>query len=58
MAKDDEVWGLIIKSPLLVKSFKSFFEFMWEQATPVTKNFVESLGENEFLKHELKKKKK
>ena len=56
MAKDDEVWGLIIKSPLLTKSFRSIFEFMWEKATPATKEFVESLGLNEFLKAEKNKK--
>lgn len=56
MAKDNEVWGLIIKSPLLTKSFRSIFEFMWEKATPATKEFVESLGLNEFLKAEKNKK--
>jgi len=58
MAKDDEVWGLVIKSNLLVKSFMAIFDFMWQQATPVTQEFMESLGDNEFLKEERNKIKK
>lgn len=58
MAKDNEVWGLVIKSNLLVKSFRAIFDFMWQQAVPVTKEFVESLGINEFLKEEKNKKRK
>lgn len=54
MAKDDEVWGLIIKSRLLYKSMHAIFHLIWQQATPVTKEFVLSLGQNEFLQVELK----
>lgn len=55
-AKDDEVWGVVIKSNLLSKSFKSIFNVLWQMASPVTKKFVDSLGKNDFLKQEKKTK--
>ncbi len=51
-AKDEEAWGIMIKSKLLSLSFKSIFEVLWENAIPVTEKFVKSLGENAFLKEE------
>ncbi len=45
----DEVWGIIIKSEALAKSFKSMFSVMWNMATPITKEFIEALGDNKLL---------
>lgn len=50
--KDNEVWGLIINSSSLAKTLKSIFEILWQTAGPVTKELVDSWGENEFLKVE------
>ena len=57
-AKEDEAWGVMIKSKLLSLSFKSIFEVLWGIATPVTEEFVKSLGENAFLKEEKRREKK
>lgn len=57
-AKEDETWGIMIKSRLLSLSFKSIFEVLWGIATPVTEDFVKSLGENAFLKEEKRREKK
>lgn len=56
--KDDEVWGLIINSASLTKTSKAIFELLWQTATPLTKELVDSWGENEFLKAEKERKKK
>lgn len=55
-AKDDEVWASVLTSKLVAASFISLFQTMWQTAIPVTEKFVKSLGENEFLKQEKKKK--
>ncbi|MFA5137035.1 MAG: helix-turn-helix domain-containing protein [Patescibacteria group bacterium] len=54
-AKKDEVWGMIIKSKLLYTTFTSLFQVMWEIAKPVDAEFMEQIGENEFLIQEKKK---
>src|SRR3989339_12816 len=56
-AKDDEVWASVITSKLVSASFKSIFLTLWQIAAPVTKEFVEGLGENEFLREEKRRKK-
>ena len=33
-AKDEEAWGIMIKSKLLSLSFKSIFEVLWEKCNP------------------------
>lgn len=53
-SEGDEVWGIIIKSEAMAKSFKSMFNVMWSMATPVTKEFIENLGENKLLKEQKK----
>jgi len=50
----DEIWGLIIKSNPLSSTLQSMFNFMWQQAKPVTLNMIESWGKNEFLETEKK----
>ena len=54
-AKDEEAWGLIIKSPLLSKMIRSIFDILWATSIPVTTELVESWGENEFFEAEKKK---
>lgn len=49
-SKDDEAWGIIIKSKALYATLKASFEVLWSIGTPVTKSFVESMGENELHK--------
>lgn len=48
-AEGEEVWGLVIRSKALADSFKSIYEFMWQQAKPVTVELIKSFGQNEFL---------
>lgn len=54
-AKDAESWGLIIKSSLLAKTFRSFFDILWVGSVAVTEKLVESWGENEFFEAERRK---
>lgn len=54
-AKDKEVWGLKIQSPLLASSFRSIFQVTWQIAKPVTLDVVKSWGENELLIEERNK---
>lgn len=55
-AKDNEVWGLIIKSKSLSNTFHSLFHFVWSLAEPLTPKLVVSWGKNEFLESEKRKK--
>jgi len=54
-AKEDEVWGLVIKSPLLSKTLRSIFDVLWIAAIPVTEKLVEAWGKNEFFEAEKRK---
>jgi hypothetical protein len=54
-AEEDEIWGMIINSQTLSKSLTSIFHLIWQIATPLTQELVESWGENEFLKAEKNK---
>lgn len=56
-AHEEEVWGLIVKSNSLSSTLKSLFMVLWTQATPITKDVVESWGENEYRQVEVGKKK-
>lgn len=56
--KDDEAWGLILNSPSFAGTLTSIFELLWLQATPITPEFVKSLGENLFLKAEISRSQK
>ncbi|KKT75671.1 MAG: Transcriptional regulator, TrmB [Microgenomates group bacterium GW2011_GWA2_44_7] len=47
--EEDEMWGLVIKSPSLAKSLRSIFLMTWQIAKPVTDEVVKSWGSNEFL---------
>ena len=52
-ANEDEIWGLIINSKSLSGTLISIFQFLWTQATPVTKEIIESWpddGYDEFEK--------
>jgi len=49
-AKDDEAWGMIIKSHALYQTLKATFEMLWITATPVTKDIVNKLGANDLYK--------
>ena len=57
-AKENEAWGMVIKSNLMSLSFKSIFEAMWGIAVPVTEEFVKNLGGNAFLREERRREKK
>lgn len=52
---EDEAWGKIERSPALAKTYQSIFEYVWQQASPVTEELLKSWGENEFLRAEKKK---
>lgn len=54
-ADKDEIYGLQIISSSLVETFKSIFLVLWNISTPVTDEFVMSLGKNEFLGEEKRK---
>lgn len=54
-AHQEEVWGLVINSPAAAMSFKSILELLWHQSTPITQEFLESWGENEYIEAEKKK---
>lgn len=54
--EDGENWGLVIHSPALVKTFSSWFAFMWQMGTPVTDATMKEWGENEQLKAESRRK--
>ena len=47
--KGDEVWGLIIRSTNLSTSLISIHQALWKLATPLTKDKIDSWGENEYL---------
>jgi len=51
-AQDNEAWGLIIKSPLLAKTFSSFFDILWSTSQKITEKGIEEWGENEFFEAE------
>ncbi|MCA9392324.1 hypothetical protein KC614_03930 [candidate division WWE3 bacterium] len=53
-AEKDEVWGMIIKSKAYANTLRGMFHEVWKTATPVTEEFVQSLGENDMLKQERK----
>lgn len=55
-ADGDETWGMVIKSKSLTSTFGSMFLWMWEKATPITMNLIQSWGPNEFLEAEKRKK--
>lgn len=52
--EDGENWGIVIHSPALVKTFSSWFAFMWQMGTPVTDTTMKQWGDNEQLKAELR----
>ncbi len=54
-AKDDEVWGILINSQSLSKTMVAIFEVIWQNATALTSQMVESWGVNEFLEAEKRK---
>ena len=53
--KDDEVWGLKIRSRNLAVSLISLHQSLWKLATPVTREQIASWGPNQFLQTERKK---
>jgi len=55
-ANEDEVWGLSIRSKAFSKSLTSIYNMMWNMARPITKELIESWGENSLLKEEFKRK--
>lgn len=57
VAKNNEIWASILTSKQAAASFISIFQTLWQIAQPITQEFVESLGENEFLREEKKKNK-
>jgi len=55
-AKQNEAWGMVIKSELYAASMRNIFNLSWVRAKPVTLDFVKALGSNEFLAAESAKK--
>lgn len=45
-AKDKEIWGITINSPLLVGTLTSIFNIIWRKATPLTLEMVTGWGEH------------
>lgn len=56
--QEDEVWGSVVHSRALAKTYQSIFEYMWQQAVPVTEQMIKRWGENKFLRQEQIKDKK
>lgn len=52
--EEDEMWGMVVESVSMAKTWKSIYEFLWQMATPVTAEVIKSWGEDEFLKLERK----
>lgn len=52
--KDDEVWGLIIRSHNLAQSLTSIHQSLWRLAQPITKEMISAWGPNQYLEHEKK----
>ena len=57
-AKDNEIWGLKIKSKLFAQSLRSVFLLTWEIGQPVTEEVVKSWGKNDMYLEEQKQLKK
>lgn len=53
--KDDEVWGLIIRSQNLADSLIGIHQSLWKLATPITKEMITSWGANKYLQAEKSK---
>lgn len=49
-AKDDEMWGIVLRSKFLALTMRSIFMDSWTHGITVTKKLVESWGRNEFVK--------
>lgn len=54
-AKEEEAWGIIIRSESLAKTMLSIFNVVWSLARPITTELVKSWGKNEFYEAEKKK---
>lgn len=48
-SSEDEVWGLMIKSKALSDTLYSIFKLLWVNAIPITKELVNSWGNNDLL---------
>lgn len=47
-SEGDEIWGLVINSKNTANTFKSIFELMWQQASPLTEQELRKWGRSEF----------
>lgn len=54
-AHEEEVWGLTIRSKAFSESMRSIYNIMWNTAVPITKELIESWGNNEILEEERKR---
>jgi len=55
-SREEEIWGLRMKSKMLSKTFKSIFDQTWKTSTKVTMDMVKSWGSNLLLEEEKKRK--
>lgn len=53
--KDDEVWGIKIRSQNLADSLIAIHQALWQIAAPITKEMIAGWGPNDFLKAEKKR---
>lgn len=51
-AKEEEAWGIIIKSESLAKTLTSLFNVVWALGRPITTELVKSWGKNDFWEAE------
>lgn len=54
-AKEEEAWGIIIRSESLATTLRGIFNLVWSLAKPITTKLVKSWGKNGFWEEEKKK---
>ncbi|MFZ2152966.1 MAG: helix-turn-helix domain-containing protein [Microgenomates group bacterium] len=54
-AKEEEAWGIIIRSASLAKTMRGIFNLVWGLAKPITTELVKSWGKNDFWQAEKKR---
>jgi hypothetical protein len=53
-AKEEEAWGIIIRSQSLARTLASIFNIVWAMARPITTELVKTWGRNDFREAEVR----
>lgn len=54
-AKEEEAWGIVIRSESLAVTLRGIFNLVWSMARPITTDLVRSWGKNGFWEAEMRK---